>query len=276
MKMTSLSRVLGEPQIIEYHDDETGHVVKSAGRALRILELFDVLRRESLVSEVSELLGLPQSSTSVLLRSMVLMGYLTFNPETRAFGPTIRVSLLGNWINGPDFGGNELTKLTEQVNVKTGQAVVLAVRNRTWSEYIHVLQATDTLRMFLIKGARRPLVTSGTGLALLTGLSDGEIKRLTLRHNAETDDNICMSTLLDRVNLARTQGWVSSYDSVTPGGGIIGMPLPTYGNEQQMILGVGGLTSVLTEREGEFVAAMQEAIAIHFKKPLLLPEPLPV
>jgi hypothetical protein len=52
------------------------------------------------------------------------------------------------------------------------------------------------------------------------------------------------------------------------------MPLPTYGNEQQMILGVGGLTSVLTEREGEFVAAMQEAIAIHFKKPLLLPEPL--
>jgi DNA-binding IclR family transcriptional regulator len=276
VKLTSLHRALGEAQIIEYRDDETGHVVKSAGRALRILELFDVLRRESLVSEVSELLDLPQSSTSVLLRSMVLMGYLKFNPETRAFGPTIRVSLLGNWINGPDVGGKNLIKLMEQVNVKTGQAVVLAVRNRTWSEYIHVLQATDTLRMFLIKGARRPLVTSGTGLALLTGLSDREIKRLTLRHNAETDGNICMSTLLDRVNLARSQGWTSSYDSVTPGGGIIAIPLPQYGNEQKMVLGVGGLTDVLIKREAEFVAIMQETIATNFKEPIELADPLPV
>ena len=276
MKLSSLSRALGEAQIIEYRDDETGHVVKSAGRALRILELFDVLRREALVSEVSELLDFPQSSTSVLLRSMVLMGYLTFNPETRAFGPTIRVSLLGNWINGPDVGGGKLIKLMEQVNSQTGQAVVLAVRNRTWSEYIHVLQATDTLRMFLVKGARRPLVASGTGLALLAGLPDREIKRLTLRHNAETDDNICMSNLLDRVNLTRKQGWASSYDAVTLGGGIIAMPLPQYGNEQKMVLGVGGLTCVLKEREAEFVATMQEAVAGNFTKPTQLVEPLAV
>lgn len=263
MQLSRLSQALGEINIVGCRDEETDRVVKSAGRVLRILELFDVLRREALVSEVSELLGVPQSSTSVLLRSMTLMGYLYFNPESRAFGPTTRVALLGNWINGTMIANGSLARLIERVNQRTGQAVVLAVRNRIWAEYIHVVQATDALRMFVVKGSRRPLVWSGTGFALMSDLPDSHIKRIAMHYNAETGENVCMAEVLERVDQVRTQGWVASYDLVTKGGAIIAMRLPQFDNEEQIVIGVAGLTGVLREREAQFVACMQEEICAY-------------
>lgn len=262
MQLQRLSLALGEENVVGCQDEETESVVKSASRVMRILELFDVLRREALVSEVSELLDLPQSSTSVLLRSMVLMGYLYFNPKTRAFGPTTRVALLGSWINGPAVSNGMLNRLMERVNMRTGQAVILAVRNRTFSEYIHVVQATAALRLFVVKGSRRPLVCSGSGLALLADLSDAEIRRLALRHNAETQEITCLATLLERVSIVRAQGWAASYDGVTPGGGMVAMCLPRFENEERIVLGIAGLTNVLRENEAEFVKVMQEEIAV--------------
>lgn len=276
MQLNRLSRALGEINIVGCRDEETDRVVKSAGRVLRILELFDVLRREALVSEVSEVLDVPQSSTSVLLRSMVLMGYLYFNPETRAFGPTTRVALLGSWINGPMISDGTLARLIERVNQRTGQAVVLAVRNRIWAEYIHVVQATDALRMFVVKGTRRPLVWSGTGFALLSDLPDATIKRIAMHYNAETGLNVCMSEVLERVNQVRAQGWAASYDTVTKGGGIIAMRLPLFENEEQIVMGMAGLTDVLRENEASFVAAMQEEVAAHLSSVRIEPAPLPV
>lgn len=276
MQLNKLSLALGEINIVGCRDGETDRVVKSAGRVLQILELFDVLKREALVSEVSEVLDFPQSSTSVLLRSMALMGYLYFNPETRAFGPTTRVALLGSWINGPIISNGTLSRLIEAVNQRTGQAVVLAVRNRIWAEYIHVVQATDALRMFVVKGSRRALVWSGTGFALLSDLPDSTIKRITMHYNAETGAQLCMSAVLERVNMVRMQGWAASYDTVTKGGGIIAMRLPQFDNEEQIVMGVAGLTDVLREHEADFVAAMHEEIAAHISGVRIESGPLPV
>ena len=224
MELRQLSRSLGELNVIGWEGEETDRIVKSAGRVLNILELFDVLQREAPVSEVSGLLGLPQSSTSVLLRSMVVMGYLCFNPQTRAFSPTTRVALLGNWINGPMISDGLLMGLMHRINRRTNQAVIIATRNRQWSEYIHVVQATDAVRLFIVKGSRRPLIRSGTGLMLLADLPDPDIKRIAVRTNAEAsagEPQCCIPTLMEQVAAVRGQGWASSFDTITKGGGMI-------------------------------------------------------
>src|SRR3546814_17492015 len=71
-------------------------VVKSAGRVLRILEYFDSVQREACVSEISRTLKWPQSSTSVLLKSLVSLGYLQKDRYRRTYRPTRRGSLLGH------------------------------------------------------------------------------------------------------------------------------------------------------------------------------------
>ena len=266
MQLNRLSRALGAAQIVGGEDEEADRVVKSAGRVLKILELFDILKREALVSEVSGLLGLPQSSTSVLLRSMVVLGYLYFNPETRAFGPTTRVALLGSWINGPLLNDGPLMRLMEGVNQRTGQAVVLAVRNRIWAQYIHVVQATDPLRMFVVKGARRPLVRSGTGLALLADLPDSDIKRIALRCNAEAQDNepqVCIAELMKQIEEIRECGWAATFDTITRGGGMLATRLPQLENEERIVIGVCGASPVLRESLDTFILVLHEEIAKH-------------
>lgn len=267
MQLTRLGRALGEHRVVGEEGADTERVVKSAGRVLRILELFDVLRREALVSEVSDLLDMPQSSTSVLLRSLVVMGYLYYNSETRAFGPTTRVALLGSWINGPMVSDGPLMRLLQRVNARTGHAVVLAVRNQVSSQYIHVVQATSPVRMFVVKGSKRPLVRSATGFTLLADLPDADIKRIAVRSNAEAGEGqsmVAISDLLNCIARVRETGFAVNYDTVTKGGGAISMRLPRLINDEHFAIGVTGPTELLREQETEIAMALHEEISAHF------------
>jgi DNA-binding IclR family transcriptional regulator len=267
MELARLGQALGERWVAGHEQDDTDQIVKSAGRVLRILELFDVLKREALVSEVSELLGLPQSSTSVLLRSLVVMGYLSYNAPTRAFAPTTRVALLGNWVNAPLLSDGPLIRLMHRLNVRTGQAVVLAIRNHIWSQYIHVVQATSSVRLYVMKGSRRPLACSATGLTLISDLSDSEITRIGVRYNAEpqeVDVKVPVSVLLERVQAVRMNGYAFQHDTVTAGAGVIAMRLPSLEkSEERLSIGIAAPTEILRDNKDDFVVALHEEIATH-------------
>lgn len=267
MELARLGKALGECWVAGHEQDDTDQIVKSAGRVLRILELFDVLKREALVSEVSELLDLPQSSTSVLLRSLVVMGYLSYNAPTRAFAPTTRVALLGNWVNAPLLSDGPLIRLMHRLNVRTGQAVVLAIRNHIWSQYIHVVQATSSVRLYVVKGSRRPLACSATGLTLIADLPDSEITRIGLRYNAEpqeVDVKVPVPLLRERVQAVRMNGYAFQHDTVTAGAGVIAMRLPSLENcEERLSIGIAAPTQVLCDNKDEFVLALHEEIAAH-------------
>lgn len=267
MELQRLGQALGECWVAGHEKDDTDQIVKSAGRVLRILELFDVLKREAVVSEVSELLDLPQSSTSVLLRSLVVMGYLSYNAPTRAFAPTTRVALLGNWVNAPLLSDGPLIRLMHRLNVRTGQAIVLAVRNHIWSQYIHVVQATGADRLFIMKGSRRPLACSATGVTLIADLPDSEIKRIALRYNCEpqeVDVKVSVATLLERVEAARTVGYAMQHDTVTAGAGVVAMRLPSLQRgDEQLSIGIAAPTAVLCANKDDYVVALHEEIANH-------------
>src|SRR5439155_290487 len=89
--------------------------VKSAGRVLQILELFDELQREARVSEIAERLGFPQSSTSMLLKSLAQLGYLDYDPGSRTFLPSPRVALLGAWLDKGPVRDGSLVRMLEHL-----------------------------------------------------------------------------------------------------------------------------------------------------------------
>lgn len=74
-------------------------VIKSCGRTLQILEYMDDVKRPVTAIELVEALHYPQSSVSALLRSMVVMGFLHLNDQTRRYSPSLRVLFLGHWID---------------------------------------------------------------------------------------------------------------------------------------------------------------------------------
>jgi DNA-binding IclR family transcriptional regulator len=243
-----------------------GDVVKSAGRVLQIFELFDVLQREVTVLEISELLGYPQSSTSMLVRSLVSLGYLSNDTKTKTYKPTNRVALLGKWISQELVGDGDLLRLMARVRQRTGQAVVLASRNGLNAQYIHVVQATEAARLFVVQGSQRSLIRSGVGYALLADMADVDIRRLAMRINAEQPDPadiVPMSDLMATIADVRVRGYAISTNLVTPGAGIIAMPLHETAAHARLVIGIGGVSEVLRSREDEMVAVLREERDLH-------------
>ena len=61
--------------------------VKSAVRALEVIELFSVYREPLSVNAVSEVLNIPQSSASTLLKSLNRAGFIDRDPRSRRYMP---------------------------------------------------------------------------------------------------------------------------------------------------------------------------------------------
>lgn len=243
-------------------------VVKSAGRVLQILEYFDEIQRPANVVEIAEMLKLPQSSTSALLRSLVAMGYLYFDRLARTYVPGCRVALLGNWVNSPLFMGGVVLRCMEELREKTGDAVMLAIRTGVWSQYIHVLQATSLARLQLTRGALRPVAASGTGYALLGTLPDEEVRKIAHRINAEARTGktspVNAEELLQTLADVRRLGYALTADLVTLGGAVLAMPLPVTDGGQALVVGLGGISEVLKKRRLELVGILRETVAHHF------------
>ena len=70
-------------------------------------------RRDS--HEIAGALGLPQSSTTMLLKSLLKLGYLDYAPQTRKFRPTYRVAVLGSWIQRSLFKSGPFTDTMDAI-----------------------------------------------------------------------------------------------------------------------------------------------------------------
>src|SRR4051794_31187165 len=97
--------------------------IKSARRVFEILELFDRERRRLSLKEISARLGYPASSGSVLLKSVVALGYLDYDRRVKTYFPTMRITALGGWVPGALFGEGGVAELMDHLRAVTGETV---------------------------------------------------------------------------------------------------------------------------------------------------------
>lgn len=238
-------------------------VVKSAARVLDVLSVFDDVRREMRVGQIAERLGFPQSSTSVLLKSLVKLGYLDFDSTTRTFSLTARVALLGSWIADGAIVNGTVARVMEELGRETGHTITLASRNGIFAQYIHVIQASNALRLHTPVGTRRLLVWSAAGFALLRDISDVEIRALIRRTASERPkQKLNPNEIIKNVREFRETGYFFSRELVTPGGAHISMRLPSHstGREHCLALGVSGWIEEIQRNEARIVKLMRRAI----------------
>ncbi len=237
-------------------------VIKSAGRVLQVLEYFDEVKRPLAVSEIAEHHGWPHSSTSALMSSLVTLGYLHYDPSNRIYQPSMRVALLGDWVQGNLLKDGQLTRLMQHLNDQTGETIVLAAQNGLHSQYLRVIQGTNALRLHLRIGTMRPLFGSGTGNMLLSHMDDNTIRKSARKFNtaAEPDRQVDITKVLFDVAADRARGYAVSLNQVTPHSGIIAMLLPTAAEENPLVLGISGLTIRLIENEHRYVETVRNGM----------------
>jgi len=255
-----------------------GAGVKSAVRVMQVFELFDQLQRDARVSEMVEYLGFPQSSTSALLKSLVQTGYLEYLPSTRSYIPTPRIALLGSWIGGSPIRDGSIGRMMDELNAETGDAIALACISGIFAKYIHVVQATNLMRMHVPIGSQRFLVWSAMGVPLLSDMSDDAIRLLVRRTNAEASSrqkSIDINQTLTHVEQFRKRGYFFSRGLVTPGAAIICMRLPpnSASPDRPLAIGIGGLLEKMDKQEARYVRLLRDAIGRYINPDPVKPAP---
>ncbi|HEY4318883.1 MAG TPA: IclR family transcriptional regulator C-terminal domain-containing protein [Herbaspirillum sp.] len=237
--------------------------VKSAKRLIDLLEYFADRRASATAAEITADLDLPQSSTSILLRSLVQNGYLSFEPQSRKYKPTIRVSLLGSWLLNDASQQVSPLSIMEALHRATGDTIVLGAQTGNQVNYIHVLQATTAIRLYIKPGSSRPICLTGIGRALLATQNDRKISAIIRQINAERkpDDPVLQETeIFTALRSGRRAGYHVSWGSATPGAAVISMLLPAIDDHPRLALGIGGPIDRIRQHETEYVALMRELI----------------
>lgn len=242
----------------------TERTVKSAQRVLELLEYFADVQRPATVKEISQTLGYPQSSTSVLLASLRDAGYFDHDSLTGLYTPNVRLALMTAWVEEHLYSDQSLMRLMHGVHDACGHTVSIAKLQGAQVRYLHVLQATRSGSFKAKIGSLRPLFLSAAGRMLITTRLEREVPGLLRRANAlETDPSrqrALDEALQDRRQVLG-QGWALSLGSSTPGAAGLAILLPVPRHHDPMTLGVGGPVDEIRQDQARLVALLNAAVA---------------
>jgi DNA-binding IclR family transcriptional regulator len=242
----------------------TADVIKSAGRVFAILEYFRGLKRPATVGELAQALNLPQSSVSMLLKSMVTLGYLDYLPNMRAFLPTLRVALLGDWLQVTDPVAAPLTGCLMALQRATRETVILGRQNGPNVQYLSVLNEEVGLQLAVKNGMLRPMTLAAVGVMLLSTRCLAEVRGIIRRNNADVDApelRVSERDFLLRLDEVRRQGFAETGAKLTAGATTIAMLVPREPGAAPLAVGVGGPELRIAQNRDRILEALRTHIA---------------
>ncbi len=203
--------------------------VKSAVRVLDLLEALSRAEAPVGVSEIARNLGLPKSSTHMLLATLEARGYVIADAQRR-FQLNPILSGQGSWIGG---AGAALTRIArgpmDELASATGESSFLGVgRDEASMEYIAKAVGAHEVRCDASLGEPRHLHSTSMGLVLLAYHDPERTERFLARGNFErltretvTDE----SELRKEIERVRARGYALAMDTNIPGVSALAAPV---------------------------------------------------
>lgn len=236
--------------------------VKSAMRVLEILEFFKSVRQPRAMSEISAALGYPQSSTTVLLKTLISLGYLNFNRHDRLYFPTVKVTSLGEWVPNTLFASGGIIDAMNDVHAETGETVSINTKNDIYVQYVQVLQSVHALRFQVNESELRPMTQSAVGWLLMSTMSDKVLDNLIRRANIVTQKSgvwVEVPAMMEKIRTIRRQNYASAENIPFLGGATICVLLPVKILGQPVTLGLGGAAERIRQNAAHYLQILQSA-----------------
>lgn len=237
--------------------------VKSAMRALEILEYFKLNQQRRSMSEIASDLGYPQSSATVLLKTLITLGYLSYDRQERAYFPTPKVTALGEWIPMALFGSGKILEAMRDVHTATGEGVFIGTKSDIYLQYTRTMESIHALRFHIDEGSIIPLTRSAAGWMLLSSLPGHMLENLVRRANiaCEVKDRVSLAQAQERVAEIQQKGYATAVDMPLVGGATIVVPLSVRIQGQPACLALGGVANRVSENFDRYLEALQTAAA---------------
>ncbi len=213
-----------------------------ARRVIEVLEFFDDRHGEATVMDIVRRYERPQSSTSELLSSLVELGILYKDQQSRSYRPTPRAAMLGGSNQAPIVRDGRLTELMDRLRAQTGLAVALFGMVGVDAQIFDTRSTRDhtqeqiTHRTY--NGRRERLTRSAVGRLLLSTLSRSRREGIVRRLNAEASgEHMPLTDMLAMIDDCERQGTAVGESGFGCNAEVCAALLPAYAVDEPLAIG---------------------------------------
>lgn len=178
--------------------------IDSVDRALRLIQILRDRGEVRLRTAAAEL-GVAESTVHRIMAMLIYRGFAV-QDDSRAYrpGPAIDTGLAGSALTEELLAAAEppMERLAQQ----TGETCNLAMRVGTRVHMLHSAEGDAPLHVIARTGAIFPVTSSATGIMLLAGLADDQVRTVC----EPVLDEAAVGDLLRRLALHRRSGYATS------------------------------------------------------------------
>ena len=190
-------------------------------------------------SEIVAALDMPKSSTHRILKDLTNLGYLNFNPETKRYFGSLRLSALGAEVMSHFQLREHVRPHLFELQRETNHTTNLGILEGTVGVFVDKIETKDFgIKLFSEIGKTFPLYCTGLGKALLAFSSDDTMEKiLNLPFEALTEKTITDPAVLKQeLALIREQGYALDNEEITRG--IMCVAGPVFGFNEEMVCAI--------------------------------------
>jgi IclR family KDG regulon transcriptional repressor len=245
-------------------EQDTAKTSSTLERALLLLELLSARKGGAGIIELSDLAGLPKSTTHRIMETLLKAGFVMQDASTEKYGIGLKCIEIG-------LSGLLNTELVEasipymqDMALQIGQTSFLAVPNEGEVVFIYKVEGTASVITNASLGTRSPIHCTGLGKAMLAFFSLDEAER-TIREKGltrYTDTTITdHQQLFKELSGIRQRGIAVNREEHDKGLSSIAAPIFNYTGRVIASISVAGPTAKIFEQQTEIEANVKEKAA---------------
>lgn len=215
--------------------------VRQAANVLDLFEYFARRQQPATLSEISDALDWPRSSTFNIIDTLIERGYI-FTPNTRfGYYPTSKWLTHSQTISDAMPIPDRVHEVVRDLAEETGETVSLAVPVGLQVVLTYVVESKAVIRYSAEVGKLLPIHSSAAGRAILSQYTkptrDAILAKISY---VQYQPNSMMSreAVLEDIRRAETRGWFESNTEFTPDVAGLALKLPMLG--RKMAIAIGG------------------------------------
>jgi IclR family KDG regulon transcriptional repressor len=213
--------------------------IRSIDRAIDILQAFTIEKTQLTVDDLSKITKIPNSTVYRILCTLEQRGMVQFDEKLSSYKPGLRLMEFGVFLSSVLDVRNVAEETLFDLHVKTGQTVLMAIKEGNQIIYIFKKEKYEGLKFSSVVGERRPFIYGVLGPALLAFLSNKEIEAiLSLPIQQHTPYTVTdKKVILKRLQQVQKDGYYIDTNETTIG--VSGIGAPIFGLNREIIAAIG-------------------------------------
>lgn len=213
--------------------------IRSIDRAIDILQAFTIEKPSLRIEEISKITRIPNSTAYRILYTLERRGLVQFDKNLLTYKPGFRLIEFGSLIPSILELNQETEMILIDLQLKTKQTVLMAVRDGDHIFYIFRKENYEGLKFSSLVGQRRPFFYGVLGPVLLAYLPEATIENILNipipKHtpNTVTDKDV----LRKRLQNIQTEGFYIESDETNIG--VTGIGAPVFDEKKKAIAAIG-------------------------------------